>query len=119
MAHRLDLQELLRRQVPAIAGSDVRSTPEKVTEGAYTDAQAPGALPNGTRIRKCIWEAGDPHPLHAPATVRGSIGPVRMQGRKRYMYFVEWDGTPGAVIGIRDDRIEPLPATAGPAREGA
>lgn len=82
---------------------------EPAVIGYHTTAEAPGAWRNGTRIRKCIWNAGDTHPFDAEGAILGSLGPID----DRYAYFVEWDTTRGIAFAIPSDRIEPLePATA-------
>lgn len=57
----------------------------------FTDQQAPGAWPNGTRVAKVRSdESGD---LHAPGTlgtILGSIGFPKIG----LAYFVEWDASP-------------------------
>jgi hypothetical protein len=51
----------------------------------YT-GEAPGAIPNGTRVRKCTTEEGDHHPIGALARVVGSVSDGSDFG-----YWVKWD----------------------------
>jgi hypothetical protein len=68
---------------------------------AVSHQQAPGAIPNGTRVQKCNTEPRDDHQDGALATVLGSVGPVNGM----YGYFVEWDDWPGIPVFIRGNRI--------------
>ena len=70
---------------------------------AFEEGPAPGAWPNGTRVRKTQSDPGDTHRDGAPGTVRGSIGPAEMIG-----YFVEWDDLPGIPVFIGAPRLELL-----------
>ena len=72
----------------------------------FTSQQVEGALPNGTRVRKCAHEDGDAHKLGALATVIGSTGPIIFRGRNTIGYFVEWDDMPGIPVGVVDYKIE-------------
>ena len=62
--------------------------PEMPATAVFTTAQAPGALPNGSRIAKVVWEPGDRTALGTGGEVVGSIGPLD----GLYGYFVRWDG---------------------------
>jgi hypothetical protein len=65
--------------------------------------QAPGALPNGTRVRKInSLGAKDAHQDGALATVVGSVGPLS----GTYGYFVFWDDVPNIPCFIAGNRIE-------------
>jgi hypothetical protein len=80
----------------------------------FTTDQAPGAWPNGTRVRKSVEEPGDAHEVGALATVLGSIGPAPEEAepawvRGLYGYFVEWDDTPGVPVLVTSNRIERAP----------
>jgi len=69
----------------------------------YTTDEAPGAIANGTRIAKQKSTSGDAHQDGALAIVLGSkAGP-----NGTYLYFVEWDDSPGLPVAIRGDRITP------------
>lgn len=85
----------------------------------YVDDEAPGAMPNGTRIVKLrIYDAVEAHPIGTPGTVLGSI-PLPEEVTKeladrgvpdaRFSYFVEWDPLPGypvAVVGPKIGRMQ-------------
>lgn len=73
-------------------------------EGLFTRHQAPGALPNGTRIEKCNSEERDRWPDGKQGTVIGSV----YREDVGYFYFVEWDGDAKRAIGVRDLRIKPV-----------
>lgn len=68
--------------------------------------QAPGAIPNGSKIKKVNSSADDGHRDGDQATVIGSLGPAEIQGRKAYGYFVVWDDTPEVPCFIAEFRIE-------------
>ena len=71
--------------------------------GCFTREQADGGLPNGTRITKSVFHAGDTFPVGTRGTVLGSIhrGDV-------YFYFIEWDPFPRVAVGIMEFRIRPV-----------
>jgi hypothetical protein len=100
--------------------------------GGFTRNQAPGAIPNGSRVRKVRSEQNDPHPVGALATVLGSLGPAGAivpdeelaavnreitelneslhqwgLGPDEFFYFVEWDADPRCAVGVRGIKIEP------------
>lgn len=78
--------------------------------GQFTTQQHPGALPNGTRIRKKRAEAGDMNPIGATGRILGSMGaPAVGVG-----YFVEWDYLPQCAVFIIAGKIEPLPLRGEP-----
>lgn len=58
--------------------------------GGHTREEAPGALPNGTRVRKVETEPEDAHPIGSLATVLGSV----YHAVHGFGYFVEWDAKP-------------------------
>jgi hypothetical protein len=62
--------------------------------GAFTRDQAPGAIPNGSPIRKVATEDGDTNPVGARGLVLGSVD---VPG-KGLAYFVEWDATPRCAV---------------------
>lgn len=68
---------------------------------AYTTKQAPGALPNGTRVSKVNSKPDDTHQDGALATVLGSIGVDEV-----IAYFVEWDDLPDIPVGIAGYRVK-------------
>ena len=61
-----------------------------------------GDIPNGTRVEKCLWHAGDTRAVGELGTVLGSIWPVRDIPP---LYFIEWDTQKGWAVGIRGDKI--------------
>lgn len=73
---------------------------------AYLPGQADGAIPNGTRIRKKIYEGKDAHQIGAKGKILSSHGPVTVKGISAYCYFVEWDDTPGIPVFIVGYKIE-------------
>lgn len=90
----------------------------KILEVAYTDEQAAGALPNGSRIVKQKSGPGDTHGDGAVGTVVGSIGLDEVLGvgervpgypDVRFTYFVEWDDMPDIPNGVVEGRIRLLP----------
>jgi hypothetical protein len=58
--------------------------------GAFTRDEAPGAIPNGTRVCKVWCEPGDANPLGAKGVVLGSL--YFPEGG--FAYFIEWDSKP-------------------------
>ena len=93
----------------------------EVIQMQYTDAQAEGALPNGTHIKKCNAEPDDYQPNGATGRIIGSIAtPKEMLGEKldhpffekfgmpKFAYFVEWDALPGVYVGSTDLKVEPI-----------
>lgn len=95
--------------------------------GAFTREQAPGAIPNGTRIVKHYAEVWDANPVGAHGVVLGSmmddqlgllvgdlLAPALRHGNEnsKYLYFVEWDSAPGravVVLGAKIKRADFLP----------
>jgi hypothetical protein len=71
---------------------------------AFDPSEAPGAWPNGTKVRKANSEPGDGHRDGALAVVRGSVGPDPRWGY--FGYFVEWDDLPGVPVFIASPRLE-------------
>jgi hypothetical protein len=71
--------------------------------GIFTREQAPGALPNGTRIVKVQTEKGDAHPIGARATVLGSMAAPNVG----LGYFVEWDAKPRCAVFVVDWKVRP------------
>lgn len=125
-------------KVEILDGHTIRSdqdAPQGFTEepgmlGAFTREQAPGAIPNGTRIVKHYAQTLDANPVGAQGVVLGSImddqlgllvgdllAPALRQGNEnaKYMYFVEWDSAPGravVVLGAKIRRADSLPQQA-------
>ena len=83
--------------------------PEPGWIGIFTRDQAPGAIPNGTKIVKAVREAGDTHDVGARGTVLGSYkSPGGLPGalaRIKYWYFIEWDDNPKAAVGTVDFKV--------------
>ena len=78
---------------------------------AYIKGQALGAIPNGTRIVKKIYEHKDVHDVGAKGTVLSSVGPTLFEGKPEYGYFVIWDDRPGLavfVVGYKIEEEKPL-----------
>lgn len=63
--------------------------------GMFTRAQAPGAIPNGTRIVKTNSESGDSNPDGSMGTVLGSMHADELG----LAYFIEWDRYPRVAVG--------------------
>lgn len=69
--------------------------------GLHTRDEAPGAMPNGTRVRKTATEPKDTHQDGALATVLGSVSEPSVG----VSYFVEWDDDPGKAVFIAGRRV--------------
>jgi hypothetical protein len=67
---------------------------------AYTEENAPGAIPRGTAIVKVFSEDGDANPTGTRGKVLGS-----MSDGQRIGYFVEWETTPGVPVFVADFKI--------------
>lgn len=95
---------------------------EEGWRGRFTRAQAPGAIPNGTRVVKAHDEDNDSHKMGDEATVLGSImvPPVvypqlasvsaltrlaLARGEVLYGYFVEWDDMPKCAVWVSSPKI--------------
>lgn len=66
-----------------------------------------GTLPPGSRVRKSVRREGDAHGVGALArTVSFPMGPVELEGKQVYGYFVEWDDVPGVPVFVAGDAIE-------------
>jgi hypothetical protein len=81
--------------------NDPSIQPQPGWVGVFTRQQAPGAWPNGTRVRKVFGQSGDTHPDDATATVLGSVGDPGLG----FGYFVEWDDLPGAAVFVLGNRL--------------
>ena len=81
--------------------------PDRVKEGP----QAPGAIPNGTRVVKVMNEPGDGHELGDQARVLASFAtPPEMRQKFPdclFCYFLDWDDMPGLPVFTRGDKIAP------------
>jgi hypothetical protein len=73
-------------------------------QGLHVRDEAPGALRNGSRVRKVNSEPRDGHPDGTLATVLGSVD----GGRAGIGYFVAWDDDPRAAVLVKADRIAPV-----------
>jgi hypothetical protein len=77
---------------------------------AKIEGDAPGALPAGTRVRKCVAEGGAAHEAGDLATVLASVavppGLVPHWPRGGYFYAVEWDDMPGVPVHVMGYKIE-------------
>lgn len=71
--------------------------------GAFTRAQAPGAMPNGSPIVKAKGEAGDGTPEGTPGVVLGSLNHPDVDA---LFYFVEWANRPRCAVAVIDWKIE-------------
>lgn len=97
--------------------------PHNYGPSSFTRNEAPGAIPNGTTVRKTFEE--EPGTETAPGTlgtVIGSIGGVKeeianLPATKRahmdprllsseFFYFIEWRTSPNAVIGCLSEKVE-------------
>jgi hypothetical protein len=72
--------------------------------GLHERDEAPGAIPNGTRIRKVKSHPGDSHQDGALATVLGSVHHPALG----FGYYVEWDDTPRVAVFVAGHRCEAL-----------
>lgn len=75
--------------------------------GWHTRAQAPGAIANGTRIRKAVMQPGDTHAVGAIGTVLGSLHLAKLG----YAYFVAWEAHPQHAVFVTEKKIEPAADT--------
>ncbi|MFQ5874778.1 MAG: hypothetical protein ACE5JL_13425 [Dehalococcoidia bacterium] len=71
----------------------------------FTTDQAPGAIPNGTRVEKINSEPGDGHPDGTTGRVIGSVAVEDPRLPARYVYFVEWVDLPAVPVAVGDNRI--------------
>jgi hypothetical protein len=93
--------------VPAAVVRDLKAAGVVVGGGYQTDHSADGAIPNGTRVRKCLMEEGDANPVGTLGTVEGSMGPVPhpLHGNM-YGYFVRWDTMPYIQVFVAGKKVE-------------
>jgi hypothetical protein len=75
--------------------------------GLHTREQAPGAMPNGTRVVKVMFEKGDTHPIGSIGTVLGSLtaDPNPVVPGVEHFYFIEWDDQPRLAVGVVNLKI--------------
>jgi hypothetical protein len=78
--------------------------------GGHSREQVPGAIPNGTRVRKVKTEPVDTHPIGAEATVLGSIAIEHPE--LGVAYFVEWDAKPKVAVLVVSWKIAPIEEAA-------
>lgn len=72
----------------------------------FTDAEAPGAWRNGSRVRKVSGDAGDVLTIGTLGRVLGSLGPIDPpEMGSRYGYFVEWDGWKACIFFVRSAKL--------------
>lgn len=84
--------------------------------GIFTREEAPGALPNGTRIEKTGAEPDDYHGDGAKGTILGSVTAEdcaqhlgqKPGGGSELAYFVEWDNMPKYAVGISQRRVKKI-----------
>lgn len=89
--------------------------PSKPTAAIMFEGEAEGAIPNGARILKVASYSGDASDTGERGTVLSSMAvpedmttdPVTGNPIK-YVYFVEWDHTPGVPVFITDFKIAEL-----------
>lgn len=72
--------------------------------GIHSRDQVPGAIKNGTRVRKVWSEPGDTNEIGAEATIIGSI----YHHKAGLGYFVEWDAWPHAAVFVVAKKIAPV-----------
>jgi hypothetical protein len=70
--------------------------------GLFTTYRYPGALANGTRIRKSLNLPGDAHKVGDQGRVLGSMGHPRVG----FGYFVEWDDRPMHAVFVEARKVE-------------
>jgi hypothetical protein len=102
-------------------GSVWTGIPDEIVE-RMIGVQAPGAIPNGSRVIKVWSEPGDLHAIGSTATVLGSHEiEIPETNMKIIGYFVTWDNMVGALAFVMDKKIrevdnegaEPAPSDAG------
>lgn len=79
--------------------------------GVLTRNQEEGALLNGARVIKIRGEEDETHKPGDRATVLGSIPATELTDNPpdvKYVYFVEWDVSPGFAVGIQDTAIREI-----------
>lgn len=81
--------------------------------GIHTQDQAPGALPNGSRIAKIRLDeiGGDVLPVGAQGMVLGSVklpAEVARETGSLFVYFIAWDHAPGQACATSSRKIGAL-----------
>lgn len=104
MTRRYDPAKLVEVGEPAADAMGLRNEPGWA--GAFTRAQAAGALPSGTRIVKCNSEPGDTRADGSGGTILGSISHPSLRGGEP-LYFIAWDATPRMAVGVMAFKIKP------------
>jgi hypothetical protein len=72
----------------------------------FTRTQAPGAMPNETRVTKIASEKSDQALDGEFGTIVGSIGPLPYRGDLHFVYFVEWDNFEGLFVAVPDVQVQ-------------
>jgi hypothetical protein len=71
--------------------------------------EAPGAMPNGTRVTATgVYKDGDSHRPGDLGTIVASLGPAKRLGfgdELHYTYFVEWDNPSDIPVSLADVRL--------------
>jgi hypothetical protein len=92
--------------------------PRRYGMSVFTRNEADGAIPNGTKIRKCDEdEGGDAHPIGEMGVVIGSLPAPEIDNAMKakldvkfwnetHVYFIEWRTTPDLAIGTMGSKIE-------------
>lgn len=70
--------------------------------GSFTRQQAPGAIPNGARVRKRPGYPRDRTPALTEGIVLGSVSHPELG----IAYFVEWDDKPRVALGVIAKKLE-------------
>lgn len=80
--------------------------------GAFTRAQADGAIKNGTPVVKTNSEKGDGNPDGTPGVVLGSMfvgnippPPHLAHNPPQFVYFVEWASRPRHAVAATDFKL--------------
>jgi hypothetical protein len=76
----------------------------------YTNDQAEGAWPNGTRVVKTRSDSTDGHQDGAEGVIIGSIGPAKgrvfLEGMPiKYGYWVHWDDMKNIPVFVAESRL--------------
>ena len=92
----------------------MRAAIKELTEKQYVTCEMPGALRNGTRVRKVRSEPGDGNRDGSRGTVLGSLQMPDMgniptdRGMKvKFLYFIRWDRMSNIAVGVLDTKLEP------------
>jgi hypothetical protein len=88
-----------RQPMPDYSGMNLRSFPGYI--GLHSRDEAPGAIPNGTKVRKVASKPDDIHQDGALATVLGSIHYPKVG----FGYYVEWDSHPRIAVFVAGHRV--------------